>query len=179
MMKVAVAAVVVLLALYLPGSLGAQASPCVNIVGYSDMVGVKCDGQYVDQVEKRVGDITKLNLYFDGTCVTGVKVRQQAPSSGSSMAAAVQYHTIKSTSGDCAIYDPALSKSAMLLLASLPPAGWIVHGMHGAAYIIMDNNTSTYNTHTACSMYRSSCFVDLMSSMSCKLERGRKQESHQ
>jgi len=144
-MKVAVAAVVVLLALYLPGSLGAQASPCVNIVGYSDMVGVKCDGQYVDQVEKRVGDITKLNLYFDGTCVTGVKVRQQAPSSGSSMAAAVQYHTIKSTSGDCAIY----------------------------------NNTSTYNTHTACSMYRSSCFVDLMSSMSCKLERGRKQESHQ
>lgn len=70
---------VLALAVVLAVAGAASASPCVHQVGFSDMLGTKCSGSYVDQLSMRAGDITKMNLYFDGNCVTGVKVIGRAP----------------------------------------------------------------------------------------------------
>eukprot|EP00775_Hariotina_reticulata_P007129 gene7129-7343_t len=48
--------------------------PCINIAGTSDSVGSGCPAtQPKDQLTTRAGDISKINVYFDGDCVTGIK----------------------------------------------------------------------------------------------------------
>jgi hypothetical protein len=46
--------------------------PCVNIAGTSDSVGSGCPAtRSKDQLATRAGDISKINIYYDGKCVTG------------------------------------------------------------------------------------------------------------
>lgn len=48
------------------------ADTCPQAKGDTPLLGLKCGG-FKDQAANRVGWITKLNLYHDGQCVTGIK----------------------------------------------------------------------------------------------------------
>lgn len=53
-----------------------------QVVGTSETVGKGC-GSWTDQTTRRAGDITKVNLYYDGRsgCVTGERAGSASSSS--------------------------------------------------------------------------------------------------